>query len=56
MFYARCSFVTDFSGFVDQDKIKNYLDNRETFVSKARGVGFMKAVKDMDEYSSNPKV
>lgn len=55
MFYAVFIF-SDFSGFVDQDKIKNYQDNRDTFVSKGRGIEFMKAVKNMDEYLSNPKV
>lgn len=49
-------FVYGFSGFVDQDKIKTYEDNRQNFFSKGRGVGFTKAVKDMDEYLSNPKV
>lgn len=48
--------VCDFSGFVEKDKIKDYQENRDKFVSKGRGVPFMQSVKDMDEYISNPEV
>lgn len=43
-----------FSGFVDKDKIENYSEHREKFVSKGRGTAFMNAVTQMDQYISQP--
>lgn len=45
-----------YSGFVDDDKIENYVYNREKFILKGKGADFKMAVKYMDEYLSDPKV
>lgn len=55
--FLSISVRSDFSGFVDKDKIKHFQDNRDSCVSKGkRRIGFLTAVKEMDEYLSNPKV
>lgn len=45
-----------FSGFVDIDKIENYSEHREKFVSKGRGTAFVNAVNQMDDYISHPNI
>lgn len=45
-----------FSGFVAHDKIESYIENREKFTKKGKGVDFHTAVAHMDEYISNKKV
>lgn len=44
------------SGFVDCDKIEDYLSNRAKFVTKGKGRDFQSAAQQMDEYISNPTV
>lgn len=44
------------SAFIDKDKIEDYETHREKFVVKGRGLGFKIAVKQMDEFKSNPTV
>lgn len=52
--YSTHLFI--YSGFVDRDKILDYGNNRERFVSKRRGFAFQNAVKQMDEYVSDSTV
>lgn len=44
------------SGFVDRENILNYSSNRERLVNRRKGEDFANAVKQMDEYISNPMV
>lgn len=41
---------------MDTDKIENYSEHREKFISKGRGTAFMTAVRHMDEYIAQPTV
>lgn len=45
-----------FSGFVQHDKIESYIENRERFIKKGKGVDFRTAVQHMDEYASDSVV
>lgn len=42
-----------FSGVVDNDKIENYVEQREKYASKWENQCFKNAVKQMDEYMSD---
>lgn len=44
------------SGFASNKDIVEYSANRETYAKKNRGVAFAKAVREMDEYISDPIV
>lgn len=44
------------SGFVDADMVEKYSENRGKFISKGKGNDFKLAVKQMDEYISDPTV
>lgn len=44
------------SGFVDHDKIEDYLQNREKFMKKGRGNDFKLAVQCMDDFIADPVV
>lgn len=46
----------DFSGFVDLDKVDDYLTHRENYVRKGKGAVFVDAVLQMDNYIYDPKV
>lgn len=45
-----------FSGMVERDKIKDYVKNREQMVKKGRGATFCEAIRQMDEFISDPNV
>lgn len=45
-----------YSGFVDNDKIEQYAQNRTKFLAKGKGSSFKDAVRQIDEYISDPMV
>lgn len=44
------------SGFVDGDMVVSYSEHRAKYVSKGKGNDFKLAVRQMDEYISDPNV
>lgn len=44
------------SGVVDEEKIADYTSNREQFRAKGKSPDFKNAIRQMDEYISNPSV
>lgn len=47
-------FGTKNFGFVDVNKVENYLEHREKFIKKGRGAPFKDAVYQMDQFIENP--
>lgn len=50
------NLIIIYSAFVDQNKIELYAQNRSKFLTKGKGSSFKDAVKQIDEYISNPMV
>lgn len=48
--------LTFFSGFVEPDKIETYIENRSKYTARGRGAVFSDAVKQMEDYISDPVV
>lgn len=44
------------SGFVENDRVKDFSKNREKFVKKGRGAVFNEALEQMDQFISDPVV
>lgn len=52
----NASNETIFSGIIEKDNIKDYVQNRDQLVKKGRGAAFREAIKQMDEFISDPNV
>lgn len=48
--------IFQFSGFIEPSKLESYIENRSKYVAKGKGSVFHDAVKQIEEYISDPVV